>query len=76
MRDHTVESGDVGLGTEHDERAKVGQRGAGLVEYGLVAAILALALSFAVTQFTTIAQDDLTPRASLIGNPDSLTPTS
>ena len=59
-----------------DRQKTSSQRGATLVEYALVAAVMALALSFLVIEFTTIAQGDLTPRASVIGNPENLTPTN
>lgn len=62
--------------TRLDHRIQSGQRGATLVEYALTAAVMALVLSFLVIEFTTIAQGDITPRASLIGNPENLTPTN
>ncbi len=62
--------------TTLDDRTIKSERGATLVEYALTAAVMALVLSFLVVEFTTIAQGDLTPRGSLIGNPENLTPTN
>jgi Flp pilus assembly pilin Flp len=62
--------------TTLDDPTRKSERGATLVEYALIVAVMALVLSFLVIEFTTIAQGDLTPRSSLIGNPENLTPTN
>ncbi|MDH3294940.1 MAG: hypothetical protein OER95_11545 [Acidimicrobiia bacterium] len=61
---------------KHTSETRNGQRGAVLVEYALMAAVFALALVMVATRFQTIADNDLEPRGSLIGNPENLTPTN
>jgi hypothetical protein len=64
------------VNTAPDDRTRKSERGATLVEYALTVAVMVLLLSFLVVEFTTIGRNDIGPRASLIGNPENLTPTN